>query len=390
MEESNINIRRESLSSNPSISCGENDIKMDTLSIIPHSPIHENKLSDIFEPRNDSINNYKTMYDEFKNYSNKTKKIIKILEKKKNDYLIISKIHSKNETFYNKLFYSFGFIQVILVTVITTLSGTNGIIDNKSTYHIISFWIGLITTILSIISTFFKLEDRSSKHNVSSTQYSELVEDLSYDLITLFDEQKLIKCIEIYNEKEKFINAYESNLSGSILLKYLIRKYKKPLLNLDNNINSNLKLIKNELYKNLNLYKYMRDIHKFNEELYSYLYITFQYPQALLTGILTVITGVNGIDLVSSNNYDISAFIFSLVATIISITRSIFRFQKSSSLHHSAMEQYSNLGKDLKSKLLIGVDDIESAENLLNEYKEKVKFIKSYEPSFSRCVSYNK
>ena len=62
----------------------------------------------------------------------------------------------------------------------------------------------------------------------------------------------------------------------------------------------------------------------------------------------------------------------------------------SSSLHHSAMEQYSNLSKDLKSKLLIGLDDVDSAENLLNEYKEKVKFIKSYEPSFSRCVSYNK
>ena len=388
MEDSNI--RRDSLSSIPSISYEENDIKIDTLSIIPHSPVPENKLSDIFEPRNKFTYKYKTIYDEFKNYDNKTKTLIKILEKKKDDYLIMSEVHSKNEIFYNKLFYSFGFNQVILVTVITTLSGTNGVIDNKSIYHILSFWIGLVTTILSIISTFFKLEERSSKHNVSSIQYGELVEDLSFDLVTLFDEKELIKCIEIYNEKEKFINAYESNLSDSILLKYLIRKYKKPLLNLDNNINSNIKLIKNELYKNLNLYKYLRDIHKFNEELYSYLYITFQYPQALLTGILTVITGVNGIDFINSNNYDISSFIFSLIATIISVTRSIFRFQKSSSLHHSAMEQYSNLSKDLKSKLLIGLDDVDSAENLLNEYKEKVKFIKSYEPSFSRCVSYNK
>ena len=324
---------------------------------------------------------------EFNNYDVETKVIIEILKNKKDEYVNASLMHSKNESFYNKLFYSFGFNQVLLVTIITTLSGSDGIIDNIDIYHMISFWIGLVTTILSIISTFFKLEERSGRHSTISIQYGELVEDLNYDIVTIFDEDNLINCLVSCNEKEQFINAYEPNLSNSILIKFLIRNYTKSKPKLINNIDSNKKLLKNELQINICKYKYLRDIHSYNEELYSYLYIIFQYPQAILTGLLTVITGVSGIDFNTSNVYDITSFILSLIATAISVTRSIFRYQKSSSMHHSAMEQYSNLGKDLRTKLLTGINDLDSAKNLLEGSKDKVKFIKSYEPSFSRCVS---
>ena len=56
----------------------------------------------------------------------KTKIIVKILENKKEEYINISKLHSKNESYYNKLFYSFGFFVPYLERLVLRPSTPEG------------------------------------------------------------------------------------------------------------------------------------------------------------------------------------------------------------------------------------------------------------------------
>ena len=94
--------------------------------------------------------------------------------------------------------------------------------------NFISFWVGLSAVILSIVTTFFKLEERTGKHHVSHVQYSDLYNDLHISLLEEHDERKVEEWINLYNEKEKFINAYEPNISSSILYRWLSKRLKPP------------------------------------------------------------------------------------------------------------------------------------------------------------------
>ena len=109
----------------------------------------------------------------------------------------------------------------------------------------------------------------------------------------------------------------------------------------------------------------------------------FHVPQLILTGSLSLITGFSGIDNIN-NNYIWIAFVLSVIATSISIIRTSFKFQKTSSVYHSASGQYSDLKNDLITKLKLGFSDLDDIEDTQRLYNEKVKFINSYAPHFSR------
>ena len=109
----------------------------------------------------------------------------------------------------------------------------------------------------------------------------------------------------------------------------------------------------------------------------------FHIPQLLLIGVLSLITGFGGIDNIN-NDYIWVAFVLSIIATSISIIRTSFKFQKTSSIYHSASGQYSDIKKDLTTKLKLGFSDLDDIEETQRLYNEKVKFINSYAPHFSR------
>ena len=102
--------------------------------------------------------------------------------------------------------------------------------------------------------------------------------------------------------------------------------------------------------------------------------------------ILTMFTGLNGLNVNNNNIYIWLSFILSAIATCVSMIRTVFKFQKRSSLHNTAKGQFSDLYKDLYNKLIVGFNSKNEIEEVLRLYNEKVKFINSYAPPYSRCI----
>lgn len=327
-------------------------------------------------------------YDIYTNLDNSAIPLVRRLEKNAEEYELLSADHAKNEKYYTKLFYAFGFVQVVFVTIATTFSGAAGIDGSGNTLNLVAFWFGLTATIFSIVTTFFKLEERAGRHHVSHSQYDDLFRDLDNSLLEQHDERSVEEWITLYNEKEKFINAYEPNKSGSCLYGCISGNLRQPEQHHYVNNGTRISFLENVLKKNLTRYKYTSQVHSFNEEMYEYLYVSFHLPQLLFTGVLTFIMGFSGFGNGSGggNPYIWAAFILSAIATAISIVRTVLKFQKEASLHHSARGQFSDLNKDLVTKLRLGFSNLDDITDTLTVFNEKVKFINAYAPHFNRCV----
>ena len=323
-------------------------------------------------------------YDIYKGWEIRDQNLIRKIEKNIVQYSKLSAKYKKNEKFYTKWFYGLGFTQVVFTVIVTTLGGAGGITNSDDILSSIIFWIGLTTAIFSSITVFFKLEERSGKHHTAKGQYGDMVFDLEANLDFDHNERDLQEYINIYNEKEKFINSYEPNCSGSCCVRYFGEPIKESV-DLCTPVDKKT-FLENELRKELCNYKYLRDTHDINEAMHSHLFILFYAPQTILSLTMTVFTGLGGFTNLSGNQYVITAFVFSVIATVISSIRSVWRFQKTASLHHNASGQHSDLSKDLKTKLRLGFDDRDDIQDTLNDAKEKIKFINAYAPSFNICV----
>lgn len=319
-------------------------------------------------------------YDIYEGFNDKDVYLIKKIEKKRDNHRRLSERYNQNEGIFTKIFYIFGFLQVISTVVATALSGSGGITDVTDSISVTSFWVGLVTTILGTVTVFFKMEEKSSKHHISSGQYADMAEDLEADLDRDNDESCMKEYTTLYNEKEKFINGYEPNCSSSSLVSCLSGKIQKEEPILKKQTKEKVIYLENELLKELYQYKYMSALHGANDTLQGHLFTTFSAPQILLTVVMSIITGVGGFTNMSDNPYVLGAFSFSIIATILSAMRSIFKFQRTASLHHAASGQNADLGKDLKTKLRIGFDDRDDIQDTIDDAKEKKKFINSYAP----------
>lgn len=322
-------------------------------------------------------------YNIYAGFSKKDIFLIKKIEAKRNVHKNISSTYKYNEGIYTKIFYVFGFLQVMSTVIATTLSGSGGITNSDDNISKLAFWVGLVASILGTVAIFFKMEEKSSKHHISSGQYAEMAEDLEADLDRENDERKLEEYTNLYNEKEKFINGYEPNCSKSCLVSCLGNEVKQEEPIIKEHPAMKIDFLENGLQRELCKYRYMSVLHNANDTMYGYLFTTFSAPQILLITAMTTITGLGGLSDLSDNQYVLTAFGFSIAATIISTLRSIFKFQKTASLHHAAAGQNADLSKDLKTKLRLGFNDRDDIYNTIDDTKEKKKFINSYAPSLT-------
>jgi len=322
-------------------------------------------------------------YNVYNGFEGKDVFLIRKLEERRNAHKIAATKYKKNEGIFTKIFYAFGFLQVISTVIATTLSGSGGISNTSDTISISAFWVGLVTAVLGTITIFFRMEERSSRHHMASGQYADIAEDLGSDLNRDNDIRTLEGYTNLYNEKEKFINGYEPNCSSSFMVACLSGKPQKRLPHIANPPKEKNDFLVNKLREELCMYKYMSALHAANDTMYGHLFLFFSTPQILLTVVMSIITGLGGFTDLSDNSYVMGAFGFSVCAAILSAIRSVFKFQKTASLHHSASSQNSDLSKDLKTKLRIGFSDRDDIQDTIDNAVVQKRFINSYAPSLT-------
>ena len=110
-----------------------------------------------------------------------------------------ARLHKAHSSLFRILHYCLGWPQVLLIVVITALTGSK----QSDT---IEFVLGLIASVIAVSLTFFRIQERGSKHHISAMQWTDLALDLatSEKLDESFGELE-----RTATEKEKFIRSYE-------------------------------------------------------------------------------------------------------------------------------------------------------------------------------------
>lgn len=151
----------------------------------------------------------------------KTDKVSSLHVRLKNDlytqrdsYAIAAANHKAHEKFFNQLYLAVGYIQSIVLVIVTALSGINHV-DNGDT-NTTARWIfglSLAVTILSVTITWFKFPEKISGHHAASGQYSDIYTELRVFLLKNNTAVDLNHMEALLVEKERLINIYKPNFT---------------------------------------------------------------------------------------------------------------------------------------------------------------------------------
>jgi len=138
------------------------------------------------------------------------------LENKKNSIFKKSKLHKKCERRYRLIYYSMGVTAALFSVVVSSITGTLalGNTDDVSDEVIyLTFIMSLMVSVTNVILNFFEIEDKISKHHVTSQQYNELYLDMDTTLLKpdmSYDDYEDLENLIL--EKLKYIGAYAPDL----------------------------------------------------------------------------------------------------------------------------------------------------------------------------------
>jgi len=138
------------------------------------------------------------------------------LLKKCDDYALRSYNHKKHEKYYGNLFRGLGFPQVVFGIVVSVMFGSSGFVKPYDVLSIIGFCFGFTQTVLAATLVFFNIQGVANKHHNTSAQLSDLHKDLRVFLLYERNIDDLEEQETLMLEKEKFIDGYSPNLSGTI------------------------------------------------------------------------------------------------------------------------------------------------------------------------------
>ena len=320
-----------------------------------------------------------------------TEKLYNIIESKKNKFKNDSINHNNNEKYFNKLHFGFGFPHLLLTLFISAINGANSLEDSDDTISKIAFGLGFFATACSAVCVFFNIQQRKNRHHNASLQYSDISNDLYLFLSIRHTVGNLRTNIHLYNEKDKFINSYEPNCSGWV--SYPTKKKSRFITNKDNIYDvenaDEILLLENELWSEYCNFEHMCIKHKNCEKFWNKLLKLFTFPQLLLTLVVMALNGINSFSILAGI-YNYVAFGLGMGASVISVIITIFKFQETSSKHHMASGQLSDLYKDEKVFLLLRPHSVDDLEDELKIINEKEKFINLYKPNFSPFIKNNK
>lgn len=144
---------------------------------------------------------------------------------------------------------------------------------------------------------------------------------------------------------------------------------------LDTSTRSVYNFLKDKMKQN----KHRAQRHRQTSNLYTLLHYFIGFPQIILTIILTAIGDMN-----TPGNNPV-ALIIGVIASILSLANTFFNIKQQSEKHKTCALQYEELNADCS----VGMYHKENLRIMQRLMNEKLKFIKSYEPSFceSSCLN---
>lgn len=137
------------------------------------------------------------------------------LQEKFDKYADLAYQHKKNEKVYAWIYRILGYGAVLLSTISSCIIGSSGLsTDNPRSS--ITFSFTLLTSILTTTLVFFKIQDLKVAHHSTSSQYSDLCNDMQVFLLNGHDPDECKEMVNLVSEKIKFIKSYSPNLSNCI------------------------------------------------------------------------------------------------------------------------------------------------------------------------------
>ena len=296
-----------------------------------------------------------------------------------------SKRHAIDESNYKKAHLSIGFPHLLMTVIIATLNGTAGVQDQADVISRVAFVIGMCATVISAILIFFKIQQRVSKHNVSSGQYSELSKDIQLFLDKRHTYDDLRDLVSGVKEAEKFINSCEPNCGSVCLCGCFLGKVIKQDLPLRDPHNAST-MFENILLTHMHNHNYKAKNHKQYELFYERVSIVLNLIHFTFTLTVTVL---NSLLATESDKGTLEWVLLGMgiAATLLSGLMGIFKFQETADKHHTASGQFLDICKDTQAYLLLGPYSANKLEAQLELITEKEKFIDSYKPNYSYCLS---
>ena len=273
-----------------------------------------------------------------------------------------------------------------MTVLIAALNGTNGIQNEADAISRIAFAIGMGATVISAILIFFKIQQRVSKHNVSSGQYSELSKDVQLFLDKRHSHNDLREMVSGVKEAEKFINSYAPNCGSVCLCECCLGKVIKQDLHLSEPHDICV-MFENILRTHKHNYNYNAENHKQYELFYERVSTILNLIHFISTLTVTVLNSLLATTGSDRGTLEWVLLGMGVAATLLSGLMGIFKLEETADKHHTASGQFLDLANDTQTYLSLGPYNTDKLESQLELIIEKEKFIDSYKPNYSYCLS---
>jgi zinc transporter ZupT len=149
-------------------------------------------------------------------------------------------------------------------------------------------------------------------------------------------------------------------------------------------MNTEIVIIIADLKEKLDIYHTFSNKHKRTEKRLRVIYYTLGILNVVASITVSCMTGA--VSFSDTSGYSTALFILALVSSIFTGLISFTQLEELISKHHSTSGQYGDLVRDIRTFLLTaeGIDSYKVQEQIV---LEKDKFISSYAPSMSDCMS---